>query len=162
MLAQAVTDPFRFRAHPDVWLLVAFLLGAHVYMVRVVGPHAVAAGQRVVTGKNVAAFAGAMAVALGRQRLADPRPRRELPVLGPHAPAHDAELLHAAPGAAGDAGVAVAGDRRPRPRLRRCCGGSATRSSPAVLFNLSVMITHIPGVVDASVQQRPRSTTCST
>ena len=57
---EGVTDPFRFQAHLDVWLLVAVLTGAYVYMVRVVGPHAVAAGQQVVTRRNVAAFVAAM------------------------------------------------------------------------------------------------------
>ena len=42
MLIVAAADPFRFQAHADVWLLVAFLTGAYVYMVRVVGPRAVA------------------------------------------------------------------------------------------------------------------------
>ena len=55
-------DPFRLQLHPDVWLLVAFLIGSYVYMVRVVGPHAVAVGQQVVTRGNIAAFAGAMAL----------------------------------------------------------------------------------------------------
>ena len=37
-MAEDVTDPFRFQAHVDVWLLVAGLTAGYVYMVRVVGP----------------------------------------------------------------------------------------------------------------------------
>ena len=39
MLA-AVTDPnvWKFRPHPEVWLLVAFLVGAYFYAIRVIGP----------------------------------------------------------------------------------------------------------------------------
>ena len=44
MLAQ-VLDPWRCQWHPEVWVLVAFLTGAYVYMVRVIGPKAVAPGQ---------------------------------------------------------------------------------------------------------------------
>src|SRR6187200_2931243 len=57
-----MTDPFRFQAHADVWLLVAFLVGAYVYTVTRVGPHAVAPGQQVVTRRNVWCFAAAMAL----------------------------------------------------------------------------------------------------
>ena len=46
-------DPWRFQPHPEVWLLVAFLVGAYVYMVRVIGPRAVVAGQPIVTRRNV-------------------------------------------------------------------------------------------------------------
>ncbi|MGK0423477.1 MAG: putative membrane protein, partial [Ilumatobacter sp.] len=58
----AAADPWRFQWHPEVWLLVAFLTGAFVYMVRVIGPKAVPPGQRVVTQKNIYAFVGAMVV----------------------------------------------------------------------------------------------------
>ena len=60
MLAQSVVDPLRFQAHVDVWLLVAALTASYVYMVRFVGPHAVAAGQPVVTRRNVWCFVAAM------------------------------------------------------------------------------------------------------
>lgn len=55
-------DPWRFQLHPEVWLLVAFFAGAYVYMARVIGPHAVPAGQKVVTRKEVGCFVGAMAL----------------------------------------------------------------------------------------------------
>jgi|TARA_R110002110_G_scaffold76337_7_gene201186 putative membrane protein len=53
-------DPWRFQWHPEVWLLVAFLTGAFIYMVRVIGPKAVPIGEPVITRKNVYAFIGAM------------------------------------------------------------------------------------------------------
>ena len=40
VIAQVTVEPFRFQAHPDVWVLVLFLVGAYVYMVKRVGPHA--------------------------------------------------------------------------------------------------------------------------
>jgi putative membrane protein len=65
MLAQAAdtvisTDPWRFQLHPEVWILVAFLTTAFVYMVKVIGPNAVPAGEVAVSRKNIYAFVGAM------------------------------------------------------------------------------------------------------
>ena len=56
----AAVDPWKFQWHPEVWLLVAFLTGAFVYMVRVIGPKAVPMGEQAVTRKNIYAFVGAM------------------------------------------------------------------------------------------------------
>ncbi len=65
MLAQAAdtaisTDAWRFQWHPEVWLLVAFLTSAFVYMIKVIGPNAVPAGKEAVSRKNIYAFVGAM------------------------------------------------------------------------------------------------------
>ncbi len=59
MLAQ-VLDPWRFQLHPEVWVLVAFLTGSYIYMVRVIGPKAVPAGTPAVTRFNIGCFVGAM------------------------------------------------------------------------------------------------------
>jgi putative membrane protein len=58
-LATAV-EPWRFQWHPEVWLLVAFLTAAFIYMVRVIGPKAVPIGESGASRKNVYAFVGAM------------------------------------------------------------------------------------------------------
>src|SRR4029079_3943785 len=60
MLGQAIADPFQFHPHPEVWVLVLFLIGAYVYAIKFVGPHAVRPGQPVVTRKNIICFIGAM------------------------------------------------------------------------------------------------------
>ena len=62
MIAEAANpllEPWRFQAHPEIWLLVSFLIAAYVYVVRVLGPQAAPAGQ-VVSRRNVVAFAAAM------------------------------------------------------------------------------------------------------
>jgi len=59
-VALATSDPLAFRWHPEVWLLVGFLAGAYVYMVRVIGPKAVPAGSPVVTRRHLISFAAAM------------------------------------------------------------------------------------------------------
>ena len=53
-------DPLAFQWHPEVWLLVAFLTGAYVYMVRVIGPKAVPAGTPVISRFNLVTFVMAM------------------------------------------------------------------------------------------------------
>lgn len=56
-------NPWAFSPHPEVWLLVAFLTGAYVYMVRVIGPRAVAiTGGPVLERRHWIAFAMAIAV----------------------------------------------------------------------------------------------------
>ena len=49
-----------FQWHPEVWLLVAFLTGAYIYMVRVIGPKAVGPDQPVVTKANLVTFVASM------------------------------------------------------------------------------------------------------
>jgi putative membrane protein len=56
---------FSFRGvdfvwHPEVWLLIGFLTGAYIYMVRVIGPNAVPAGAPAISRMNLWSFVGAM------------------------------------------------------------------------------------------------------
>ena len=51
-----LVNPLRFQAHPEVWLLVVFVLGAYVYAVRVIGPVVVKSGP-VITKRQRNAFA---------------------------------------------------------------------------------------------------------
>ena len=39
MLGVTFADPWRFQANPEVYVLVAFLIAAYVYSIRVIGPH---------------------------------------------------------------------------------------------------------------------------
>jgi putative membrane protein len=54
------TNPWAFQAHPEVWLLVGALVGAYVYMARVIGPSAVPAGETPVTRKQWLCFIAAI------------------------------------------------------------------------------------------------------
>ena len=54
----AASVPFQW--HPEVWLLVSFLTGAYIYMVRVIGPKAVGPGEPVVTRTNIVTYSMAM------------------------------------------------------------------------------------------------------
>jgi putative membrane protein len=60
LAASPFADPWRFVSNPEVYLLVAFLIGAYTYAGRVIGPKAVAPGQPVFTRRNLWCFVGAM------------------------------------------------------------------------------------------------------
>lgn len=58
--------PYSWHAHPDVWLLIAFLGGGYAYALRRLGPRSVAPGQRVASrGQVVAFYLGVLATWLG-------------------------------------------------------------------------------------------------
>ncbi len=150
MSVVAAADPFAFQAHLDVWLLVAALTGAYVYMVKVVGPDAVAVGQPVVTRRNVIAFVAAMAMLwvasdwpvhdLGEGYLYSVHMFQHMILsffLPPLALLATPEwLLRILIGRGRLYGV-----------LRWLCKPVVA----GVIFNAAIIITHIPGVVNASV-----------
>ncbi len=146
----AAADPFRFQAHADVWLLVAFLTGAYVYMVRVVGPRAVPAGEPVVTRRQVVAFVAAMVMLwvasdwpihdVGEDYLYSVHMFQHMMLsffLPPLALLATPEWLLRV--LVGEGRVYAAVRWLTRPLVA------------ALLFNAAVVITHIPGVVNASV-----------
>jgi putative membrane protein len=47
--AVAAAGPWTFQAHPEVWVLLAGLVGLRWYAIRRIGPHAVRPGESVVT-----------------------------------------------------------------------------------------------------------------
>lgn len=151
VLAQVTeADPFRFQAHPAVWLLVVSLVVAYVYMVKVVGPHAVTPGEPVVTRRQVWCFVAAMAILW----LASDWPIHDLGegyLYSMHMFQHMALSYFMPP---------LALLATPAWLLRTLVGsGHGYRilrwfTRPVVaglLFNLAVMVSHIPGVVNTSV-----------
>jgi len=156
MIAEAANpllDPWRFQAHPEVWLLVAFLVGAYVYSVRVIGPQAVVEGP-IVTRRNVTAFASAMVILL----LASDWPMHDLAeeyLYSMHMLQHMALSYFVPP---------LALLALPEWMFRALVGeGRAYRvvrwfSKPViagVLFNVVVMVTHIPALVNRSASSSP-------
>lgn len=55
-------NPWAFQPHPEVWLLIASLVGAYIYLARVIGPKAVPAGQPPVTRSQWWCFAGGISL----------------------------------------------------------------------------------------------------
>jgi len=154
MFGSTFADPWRFQANPEVYLLVAFLIVAYVYSVRVIGPRAVLPGQPVVRPYNVASFVGAMMLLFA----ASTWPIHQLGedyLYSAHMLQH-MMLSYFMPPL-----VLLA---TPEWLLRLLVGtGKARRvvvimTKPvvaAVVFNVVVMVTHIPPVVNASVQSAP-------
>jgi putative membrane protein len=137
-----------------VYLLVAFLIVAYVYSVRVIGPRAVMPGQPVVRPYNVASFVGAMMLLFA----ASTWPIHQLGedyLYSAHMLQH-MMLSYFMPPL-----VLLA---TPEWLLRLLVGTGKVRrvvvfmTKPvvaAVVFNVVVMVTHIPPVVNASVQSAP-------
>lgn len=151
MLAATPTfaDPWAFESNPEVYLLVAFLIGAYVYMVRNIGPGAVAPGQPVVTRRQWISFGAAMAILF----VASTWPVHQIGegyLYFVHMIQHFM-LSYVLPPL-----VLLA---TPEWLLRTLVGNGRTYrvvrffSRPviaAVIFNVMVMVLHIPGVVNAS------------
>lgn len=60
VFAAEAPDVWRFQPHPEVWLLLASLIGLYVYAARVVGPKVVPEGRRPLSRGNIAAFVAAI------------------------------------------------------------------------------------------------------
>jgi putative membrane protein len=154
MIGATFADPWKFEANPEVYLLVVFLIAAYVYAMRVIGPRAVAPGQPVFTHRNVWCFTGAMVLLF----TASTWPLHHIAedyLYSAHMLQH-MMLSYFMPPL-----VLLA---TPTWLLRLLVGTGRTwrvvtfMTKPvvaAVVFNVAVMVTHIPPVVNASVQSAP-------
>ena len=61
-VGSAAAEPWKFHAHPEVWLLIAGIIAVGVYSVRVIGPKVVPVGAPVVTTKQRTAFVAGVLV----------------------------------------------------------------------------------------------------
>jgi len=153
MLAQ-VLDPWRYQWHPEVWVLVGFLTAAYIYMVRVIGPNAVPKGQPVVTRFNISCFVAAMVMVwvasdwpmhdIGEEYLYSAHMLQHMMLsffLPPLVLMATPEwLLRVLVGEA---------------KLYRALAFMCRPVIAAVVFNTVVIVTHIPGMVTASVGNGP-------
>ena len=159
LAAVPFADPWRFQANVEVYILVAFLIGAYVYMVRVIGPGAVAlysttAGQPVVTRRNVLCFCGAMMLLfaastwpihqIGEDYLYSVHMLQHMMLSYLMPPlvllATPEWLLRVLVGSG---------------RVYRAVCFAARPVIAGVTFNIIVMVTHIPGVVNTSTTSGP-------
>ena len=157
MLEQASevsTQPWAFQWHPEVWILVGFLVAAYVYMVRVIGPKAVPAGVAPVTKRNKWAFAAAMTVLW----IASDWPMHDISeeyLYSAHMLQHMTLSFFLPP---------LALLATPTWLMRVLVGEGkfydvvkfmAKPVVAGVLFNMIIMVTHIPLMVTASVESGP-------
>ena len=157
MIAEAANpllDPWRFQAHPEIWLLVAFLIGAYTYAVKVIGPQAGVPKDQILSRKNLIAFIGA----IGLLWFSTDWPMHDISeeyLYSVHMFQHMVLAYFVPPLVL----LAI-----PEWLFRAVIGeGKAYRfvkrlSTPIVaglLFNVVVMITHIPGLVNRSAESSP-------
>lgn len=147
-------DPWRFQAHFEVWLLVGALVAGWVYAVRVIGPRVVPTGSPVVTVRQRRAFIGAILLLW----LSSDWPVHDIAeeyLYFVHMVQH-MSLTYFMPPL-----VLLA---TPEWLLRVIVGqgrGYAALKAfsrpviAALMFNVGLMISHIPGVVNASVSNAP-------
>ena len=146
-----VADPiWQFHPHPEVWLLVATIAGAYAYAIRVIGPMVVPAGQAVVRRKQLWCFGVGLALLwfasdwpvhdIAEQRLYSVHMLQHM-ILAYFMPPL---MLLAVPTWLGRL---VLGDGRVWSAFRWL----AKPVAAGVIFNIVLMVSHIPGVVNASV-----------
>ena len=149
-----MVDPWRFQLHIEVWLLVAFLIASYTYVVRVLGPRAVPAGEPVITRRQLWSFVGGISILW----FATDWPMHDIAeeyLYSVHMFQHMALTYFMPPL------VVLA---TPEWFIRTLIGNGAVYRAvrflghpvrAALLFNVGVMISHVPGVVNASVSNGP-------
>lgn len=154
--AGSIPDPWRFQAHPEVWLLGAFLVGSWWYAVRFIGPHTpeVRAGMPVVTPRQRRLFLLALAVFW----LASDWPVHDISeeyLYSVHMFQHMALSYFLPPLVLLATPVwlfrAVVGSQH----AGRAISWLSRPVTAGVIFNLMVMVTHVPALVNRSVSNAP-------
>jgi len=154
MVGEIFVDPWRYQLHLEVWLLIAFLVGSYIYVVRVLGPRAVPAGEPIITRRQLVCFITGILIMF----LSTDWPMHDIAeeyLYSVHMFQH-MSLTYFMPPL-----VVLA---TPEWFVRVLVGnGRAYRVlqfftfpvRAGLLFNLGVVISHIPGVVNASVSNGP-------
>ena len=154
MVGEIFVDPWRYQLHLEVWLLVAFLVGSYIYVVRVLGPRAVPAGEPIITRRQLVCFITGILIMF----LSTDWPMHDIAeeyLYSVHMFQH-MSLTYFMPPL-----VVLA---TPEWFVRVLVGnGRAYRAlrfftfpvRAGLLFNLGVVVSHIPGVVNASVSNGP-------
>ena len=149
----AGVDPWRFQAHVEVWLLMIVIIGSYVYAVKVIGPRVVTNGS-VVTRRQIQCFtAGALLM-----WIASDWPIHDIAeeyLYSVHMMQHmmlsyfvPPLMLLATPKWLFDAIFGTGRGFRAMKFLSRA-------PVAGLLFNVMVMVAHIPDVVNRSVSNGP-------
>ena len=154
MDGEMFVDPWRYQLHLEVWLLIVFLVSSYIYVVRVLGPRAVTMGEPIVTRRQLVCFISGILIMF----LSTDWPMHDIAeeyLYSVHMFQH-MSLTYFMPPL-----VVLA---TPEWFVRVLVGnGRAYRAlrfltfpvRAGLLFNLGIVISHIPGVVNASVSNGP-------
>lgn len=156
MIAEAANldlQPWRFQFHPEVWLLVAFVIASYTYAIRVIGRRIHPTGE-VVSKKQIRAFIAAVLLLW----VASDWPMHDISeeyLYSAHMLQHMI-LSYFVPPLVWLATPAwlfdlVIGKGAARPVVRFL----SRPPIAGVVFNLAVMITHVPALVNQSVTNGP-------
>ena len=158
MLAGATTpaysNPWEFHAHPEVWVLMLFLIGAYVYLVKVIGPKAVPAGTRPVSRRQITYFA----IGIGLLWFASDWPVHDVGeqyLYSVHMFQHMVFSYFAPPLLLMSIPTWMARTLVGTGRTQRVMNWLTKPVIAGVAFNLMVMVTHIPVVVNTSTENGP-------
>lgn len=154
MVGEIFVDPWRYQLHLEVWLLTAFLIGSYIYVVRVLGPRAVPAGEPIVTRRQLSCFIAGILIMF----LSTDWPVHDIAeeyLYSVHMSQHMALTYFMPPLV-----VLATPEWFVRTLVGNGCAYRALRFftfpvRAGLLFNLGVVISHIPGVVNASVSNGP-------
>ena len=146
-------DPWRFQAHPEIWLLTVGLICAYVYAVRVIGPKAAPVGN-IVSRRQVGAFA----LMITLLWLTSDWPMHDIAeeyLYSVHMVQHMSLTMFIPPLAL----LAtpewlfrlIIGDGRASRIVRQACRPVVA----GLVFNVGIMVSHIPGVVNVSASNSP-------
>ena len=154
MVGEMFVDPWRYQLHLEVWLLIVFLVSSYIYVVRVLGPRAVTMGEPIVTRRQLVCFISGILIMF----LSTDWPMHDIAeeyLYSVHMFQH-MSLTYFMPPL-----IVLA---TPEWFVRVLVGnGRAYRTlrflifpvRAGLLFNLGIVISHIPGVVNASVSNGP-------
>ena len=154
--ADLLASPWRFQAHPEVWLLVAFVVASWWYAIRFIGPHTpeVRAGAPIVTTSQKRLFVLAVLMLW----LASDWPIHDISeeyLYAVHMFQHMALSYFLPPLVLLATPVwlfrAIIGSQR----AGRVISWLARPVIAGVIFNVMVMVTHIPALVNRSVSNAP-------
>jgi putative membrane protein len=155
VLAADAADAWRWQAHLEVWVLVIGVLALAVYAVRVVGPKVVPAGRPIVTRRQQGFFWSGLALLW----LASDWPIHDISeeyLFSVHMVQHLLLSLVVPPLFLLATPTWLARLIVPEGSAADRWVGRLTRPLVAgLLFNLVVAVTHIPGVVNASIGSGP-------
>lgn len=152
--ADLSAHPLAFQWHPEVWVLVAFLASAYIYMVRVIGPKAVPEGQPAVSRANLISFGAAMLLLWA----ASDWPLHDISeeyLYSAHMVQHMMLSYFVPPLALMATPTWLARVLLGEGKLYRTVKWFTHPVVAGVLFNGAVMIIHIPLLVNESVQNGP-------
>ena len=154
--ADLLASPWRFQSHPEVWLLVAFVVASWWYAIRFIGPHTpeVRAGAPIVTTSQRRLFVLAVLMLW----LSSDWPIHDISeeyLYSVHMFQHMALSYFLPPLVLLATPIwlfrAIIGSQR----AGRVISWFARPVIAGVIFNVMVMVTHIPALVNRSVSNAP-------